>query len=756
MPSRTIRVGERRPSRSHHSTHPVQGTRSRRGAIVVLAGLAMVASGLFSPVAAADPSGRKPSAEWSTGRHRSVTTHHTPSARVAATAKPRLHAPARPLLKAKIAHPPAATSGPLVGDRKINTKPQIVGPPDLTPTLQFGALDQAEGGNTYPADPWIAVSGSYVVQVVNSTARISTRSGVELSSVPTWALFALPDGQFDSDARIIWDAAHARWVGTSLSFNGALTQNYLNLIVSDGADPRAGWTTYSFAYGAELPDYPSIASSSDKIVLTDNLFDATSALVGAELVTVTWASILANTGPTVNSCTSPLYVNARAAQVLSSSSDVHVIFESTADSNQWYWRIRGAGGCLLILDGTELGAFAPFTVAPDPRQFPGDTVTNAFDERPTDAVWQNGRLWWVSTFPWTYDLGSTYNDAVVLWTATTQTNGAPAEGTPVPITPGDGIDAFMGGIGMTRGGTLVTTYSQSSASDYIYLMANQLPPAGSLASPIQLDYGDSSYGQERWGDFAGVAMDPVGTGSVWATHMVAGPGGTWRTDVARLVTDGDLPTMPGAPVPALVPGPLGQSVSVRLSWAASTDVGSDVAKYQVQQRIDSGSFVEVTSTSATSIVRPLLVNHTYQFEIRAIDEIGNLGPWRLSTTLKPWLIQSTSGTTLTGSWGTSTSSAYSGGSTRYASSAGASATFTASTARSIAIVATKAASRGSFKVYVDGVYRGRISTYSTTTKYRQLVFQYNWSAPGTHKVKIVVSGTAGHPRVDVDAFVVLR
>ena len=71
-------------------------------------------------------------------------------------------------------------------------------------------------------------------------------------------------------------------------------------------------------------------------------------------------------------------------------------------------------------------------------------------------------------------------------------------------------------------------------------------------------------------------------------------------------------------------------------------------------------------------------------------------------------------------------------------------------------MATKAASRGSFKVYVDGVYRGTISTYSTTTKYRQLVYQFSWAAPGTHKIKIVVSGTSGHPRVDLDAFVVLR
>ena len=71
-------------------------------------------------------------------------------------------------------------------------------------------------------------------------------------------------------------------------------------------------------------------------------------------------------------------------------------------------------------------------------------------------------------------------------------------------------------------------------------------------------------------------------------------------------------------------------------------------------------------------------------------------------------------------------------------------------------VAKGAASRGSFKVYVDGVLKAWVSTYSTTTKFRQVVYQYSWPTAGTHNIKIVVGGTLGHPRVDVDAFVVLR
>ena len=34
---------------------------------------------------------------------------------------------------------------------------------------------------------------------------------------------------------------------------------------------------------------------------------------------------------------------------------------------------------------------------------------------------------------------------------------------------------------------------------------------------------------------------------------------------------------------------------------------------------------------------------------------------------------------------------------------------------------------------------------------RQVVFTHSWSTPGAHTIRIVCAGTAGHPRIDVDA-----
>jgi hypothetical protein len=37
-----------------------------------------------------------------------------------------------------------------------------------------------------------------------------------------------------------------------------------------------------------------------------------------------------------------------------------------------------------------------------------------------------------------------------------------------------------------------------------------------------------------------------------------------------------------------------------------------------------------------------------------------------------------------------------------------------------------------------------------------VVFSQSWSASGSHSIRLVVLGTADRPRVDLDAFVIIR
>ena len=105
-----------------------------------------------------------------------------------------------------------------------------------------------------------------------------------------------------------------------------------------------------------------------------------------------------------------------------------------------------------------------------------------------------------------------------------------------------------------------------------------------------------------------------------------------------------------------------------------------------------------------------------------------------------------------GSWGLAASTSYSAGKARWATAASASATMSF-TGESIAWVSSKSATRGSAQVYIDGVLVKTVSLKKTTTTHRQVVFGTSWATAGPHTIQIVVLGTAGHPRVDLDALV---
>jgi hypothetical protein len=89
---------------------------------------------------------------------------------------------------------------------------------------------------------------------------------------------------------------------------------------------------------------------------------------------------------------------------------------------------------------------------------------------------------------------------------------------------------------------------------------------------------------------------------------------------------------------------------------------------------------------------------------------------------------------------------------RYATATGASATFTTS-ARSLSFITTRASTRGSVKIYIDGVSQGTFDLGGATA-YRFVAFSKTWSSVGTHTIRVV---SVGSPvRVDIDAFGVIR
>ena len=74
----------------------------------------------------------------------------------------------------------------------------------------------------------------------------------------------------------------------------------------------------------------------------------------------------------------------------------------------------------------------------------------------------------------------------------------------------------------------------------------------------------------------------------------------------------------------------------------------------------------------------------------------------------------------------------------------------------VAWVSSKSLTRGQAEVYVDGLLVKTVDLHASTTIHRRVVFSQKWDTFGAHSIAIVVLGTLGHPRVDVDTFVVAK
>jgi hypothetical protein len=201
----------------------------------------------------------------------------------------------------------------------------------------------------------------------------------------------------------------------------------------------------------------------------------------------------------------------------------------------------------------------------------------------------------------------------------------------------------------------------------------------------------------------------------------------------------------------------GGALRAALTWSG-TDIGpSGVASYDVARSIDGRRFEFIagglTSPALWWSLRP---GHTYRFEVRARDKAGNLGAWKAGTTYKPFLLQQTSGIVhFFGPSARTSGSGFSGGSERYLAKAGSYVVLQTKT-RSFSFVTTRGPGRGAAAIYVDGVYQTTVDLGAATTTYRYVVFSKTWSSVGTHRIRVVAIGTPGRPRVDVDAFGVIR
>ena len=588
-------------------------TSRRLVALATLTALVGGVVGVSAPVAAREPSG---SAFGDRGMRiagagegplsASGTRGMVDPARLPETAGDPMQRPAKPNLPRPTGEP-TGLAAPDPAGVALPPDPIEVATTTNPPAGRSGTdgfyFASSEATSFQPPDPWVAVGPDHVVQVVNTAMQILDRSGNLIQTASLADFFQLPFGYGNADPRVIFDSLHKRWVMTELSwicFEEGGGVGYIDYLVSSTADPTDPWRLDFLEFDGYLPDYPAAGTSTVNFALAANIFEMDTTggnclgpgttYVGTDMLFADWSQVVLPAGPTewveFYLGPEPDFFTARfAVQTPATSPTLYSVvqFDSAIDGIgtgpvvPFYISFVGsvvAETLNIALSGnlTEEGAVAPFIEPPDPRQ-PGATpvVTNRIDSRPTDAIWQDGRLSWVSTNGCT----PSGDDGPQACARVTQlsTSG------PVPVPLQDFLiaeadhDTYFGGIGEALDGTLhVVWTSSSAATEYpssftAYQLAGD--PDHSLSPPELLKAGvGPSFSGGRWGDYSGVAQDPQVPNAVWQGNMYSGGGPLWKTWVSQLQTGGSS-YVPIAPVRVLDTRP-GFGIGLSGVFAANT------------------------------------------------------------------------------------------------------------------------------------------------------------------------------------------
>ncbi|KQP97441.1 MULTISPECIES: fibronectin type III domain-containing protein [unclassified Rathayibacter] len=226
------------------------------------------------------------------------------------------------------------------------------------------------------------------------------------------------------------------------------------------------------------------------------------------------------------------------------------------------------------------------------------------------------------------------------------------------------------------------------------------------------------------------------------------------SDITPPATPADLAAVP-------------EGTGARVTWTASAD--TDVTGYRLF-RASSGSstWTQITTDSGVAdtsyLDAGLAPGSSYDYQVLAVDAAGNLSPRSASASVTlpqnavaPGTHENdSSAVTLSGTWAVVSSSMDSGGSYSQLTSAGyAEISFTGT---GISWIARKNQSSGFADVVLDGTTVTTVDLYSSSTQYRQAVYQIDSLPAGTHTLRIVRTGTKNDSaigrNITLDSFVI--
>lgn len=457
--------------------------------------------------------------------------------------------------------------------------------PQISFSSSFDGPDESDSGNTYPPDGAIASSPQYVVAVINSVIGIYTKSGAAAAPVQQLSSFfsslGLPGGY--SDPRAVFDPNTQRFiivddlVGYSGFFNYNVLASNILVAVSQTSDPTGSWDKYAFntwgtdpATGASTwADFPAVGLSSTALYIATDQYDACNLLDSASCIySDAWVLVISlsdlysgDPSPTVTTFRDvqtaggiPAVAIEPALTIGPSSQEFLAAAFFSLDPNA----ISSSVLNLFAINTSGTPTITPldlpvpsYTLPPNASQAGTSIPIITNDFRLINAVWANNTLWCAQNVA-----SDTGTFAVVRWYKIGISSLAHASMEDSGTIAGSG-NAFYPALIPEANGDIVVVFGTSSTSQFAsaaYTGRSVNDAAGTMRAPVIYRSGLATYSQAttdssgnpiyRWGDYSGIAIDPM-DGSAWGlAEYSKGPDPQYSTAVIQMVS---APAMSASP-----------------------------------------------------------------------------------------------------------------------------------------------------------------------------------------------------------------
>lgn len=420
------------------------------------------------------------------------------------------------------------------------------------PRKLSGFIGIRDIGTNIPPDPHMAAGPDHVMGTVNTQFGIFDKSGAVLKLIDAdeWYASVAP-GSDPFDPQIVYDHHAERWIMIWVEYTENPPVSNLLLSISDDSNPLGSWCNWRLSgsqVGSTMTtffnDYPKIGIDANAVYITANMYDIVGGgyqysmiriipknqLLNGECGPVTWTDLWDMRDPE-NSRVNMVTLIPSVA--FGNPGTYYLICDSpyTTGTFMTLWHLIDPIGTPVLL-GINVPVTESYGWPSEADQLGGSTqLINVGGRNVRNAVYMDGSLWTAHSVP-----GGTDGEYAFARYVRIDVNLSTAiEDVAYGV---DGFWYYYPAIHPDLNGNMAMVFTRSGFSEFAsarYTGRLSTDPPGLQAS-VLLKSGEANYvktyggNRNRWGDYLGIALDPVDGSKIWMFGQYAAfPINTWGT-----------------------------------------------------------------------------------------------------------------------------------------------------------------------------------------------------------------------------------